>query len=318
MELSTFIFVLVLFLLVFVIYLLLEVSKIKNWLYVSRSDIQTIFQNVNSISANLSHLLERTDRSSSVLTEKLSEFKTRLEEIQKTAEAARELKEMLRAPKGKGSFGELSLYSLVSDTLPQKTYSFQYRLKNGAVVDLAIKVEDRILPVDSKFPADKYSSLILETDEARKKSLLSDLKRELKKHVDDIAQKYILPNEGTFDFALMFIPSEALYYEITCTEDFSDTYEYFRKKNVFPVSPNTFYTYLSGVSSVLRQLQFEKNIEEIMDQFKALEGSFKKLKDELGTLRNHLKNASLAVDRIDRVLGEVEKVLSGFGKKTEA
>lgn len=307
MNLNIFLFLSLIAMAIAIIYLVIEISRLKNWIIINREDLRAIFQNVNSVSANLGQLLERTDRSGESLSARLSEFRAKLDEIQRTAEAAKELKEMLKAPKGKGAFGEFSLYSLVSDSLPSGAYEFQYRLKNGSVVDLAIKIDNRILPVDSKFPYDRFACFITETDELKRKNGAAELKRAVKAHVDDISKKYINPSENTFDFALMFLPSEALYYEITCNKDFEDLYTHFREKNVYPVSPNTFYIYLAGIGYVLKQLHFEKNYEEVLDAFKSLELILKNLASEMKTLGNHLKNASSSLSRVDSIVRDLEK-----------
>lgn len=298
-------FVMIALLFIVVVYLLVELKTFKAGFAERSKDIRTVNENFNIVSENLRQLRERAEISQQLLSDAFTEFRTKLDEVRRTAEAARELKEMLRAPAGKGAFGETSLYSLVADFLPRSSYAFQHRFKNGTVVDLVVKVGDRFLPVDSKFPAERYASYLTEQDEDLKKQLAADLKRAVKKHVDEIAKKYIRQDEGTFDFALMFIPSEGLYYEITSSEDFADLYSYFKNANVFPVSPNTLYIYLSAVTSVLKQLELEKNLEEVTGRLKQLEQTAERLLGELATFNNHLKNAHAASERVNRVFNEL-------------
>lgn len=296
---------LILLLFVVVIYLLAEVKTLKAGFVERSKDIRTVSESFNHVSENLKQLKERAELSQRLFSEAFTELRTKLDEVRRTAEAARELKEMLRAPKSKGALGETSLYSLVADFLPRSSYAFQYRFKNGTVVDLVIRVGDRLLPVDSKFPAEKYASYSGEQDEEIKKQLSAELKRAMKKHVDEIAQKYIRQDEVTFDFALMFIPSEGLYYEVTCSEDFADLNDYFKRSNVFPVSPNTLYIYLSAVTNVLKQLELEKNLEEVVGRLKQMEQIAEKLHRELVTFNNHLKNAHGSSERVNRIFNEL-------------
>jgi DNA recombination protein RmuC len=297
------IFLIVLFALV--IYLLLEFRALRTKLATKSDDLKTVHDDIYLLSENLKQLIEKADRSQQLFSEAFTEVRTKLDEVRRTAEAARELKEILRTPKGKGAFGESSLYSLVTDFLPRSSYNFQYRFKNGAVADLVLKVGDKLLPVDSKFPADRYAVYLTEKNEGLKKQLAQDLKRAVKKHVEEIAQKYIRQQENTFDFALMFIPSEGLYYELACDEEFSDLYDYFRKQNVYPVSPNTLYIYLAAVTSVLKQLELEKNLEEVMGRLKQLERNAERFLSELSTFNSHLKNAYSASERLNRTFNEL-------------
>lgn len=289
-----------------VFYLIIEVTKIKAHLTADRDDLRSVSNLVNSIFSNVSRLSDQAERSGQSLSEKFAEIKTKLEEISKTAEAARELKEMLRAPRGRGAFGELSLYSIVKDVLPSNAYSFQHRFRNGSISDLVIKIGDKLLAVDSKFPVDEFSGLIVETDDAKKASFISELKRKIKKHADDVSRKYINPDEGTLDFALIYLPSEALYYEITCDADFAEIYNYLRNKNVYLVSPNSFYIFLAGVGYVLRQIRIQQNIHEIVDRLKSLENIVSRLKEDIRVTHSHITNSASALSKVSKTLFELE------------
>lgn len=124
-----------------------------------------------------------------------------------------------------------------------------------------------------------------------------------------ISTKYINPAEGTFDFALMFLPSEALYHEIVTSDEFEEIYQYFRQNNVYPVSPNTFYVFVAGISYLLRQLRFERNLKEVLESVRSLERDLEKLKSEFGTFQSHFRNASNALVRLEGSIGSLEKRL---------
>lgn len=309
MDLDILMLVLLTVLLAAVIYLLLEVVKLKSWVSLSKDDLKSMTASLSNVFSDVARLLEITSSSKEALVEKFSEVKTRLEEVYRAADAARELKEMLRAPKGKGAFGELSLYAIISDSLPQSAYEFQYVFKNGSKADAVIKINGRILAIDSKFPADNYAKLLTENDPEKRKSLISSLKSEIKNLVKVISTKYINPAEGTFDFALMFLPSEALYHEIVTSDEFEEIYQYFRQNNVYPVSPNTFYVFVAGISYLLRQLRFERNLKEVLESVRSLERDLEKLKSEFGTFQNHFRNASNALVRLEGSIGSLEKRL---------
>lgn len=176
MDLDILMLVLLTVLLAAVIYLLLEVVKLKSWVSLSKDDLKSMTASLSNVFSDVARLLEITSSSKEALVEKFSEVKTRLEEVYRAADAARELKEMLRAPKGKGAFGELSLYAIISDSLPQSAYEFQYVFKNGSKADAVIKINGRILAIDSKFPADNYAKLLTENDPEKEKALYRLLK----------------------------------------------------------------------------------------------------------------------------------------------
>lgn len=309
--------VLLVILLAAVIYLLLEVVKIKSWVSLNKDDMRNVTASLSNVFSDVAKLLEITSSSKEALVEKFSEVKTRLEEVYRAAEAARELKEMLRAPRGKGAFGELSLYSIISDSLPQSAYEFQYTFKNGSMADAIIKINGKILAIDSKFPAGSFAKLLTETDPAIRKNLISSLKNEMKNHIKAIASKYINPHEGTFDFALMFLPSEALYHEIVTSEEFDEIYQLFRQHNVYPVSPNTFYVYVAGISYLLRQLKFERNLKKVLESVRSMEMQLENLKSDFDVFQGHFRKASNSLVRLDSSIKSLEGSIQRMMNITE-
>jgi DNA recombination protein RmuC len=269
----------------------------------------------------LKQLNQLSSESSTRFSEHLIEVKAKLDEVRSAAEAARELKELLWKPKLKGIAGEASLYSIVSDILPKELYETQYRFRNGTAVDLIIKIDGRIIPIDSKFPLAAFEKYLKAPDEQERLKKAKEVASAIKKHVDEISSKYINPSENTFDFALMYIPSENLFQEIVGGADFSDEAldAYFRKKNVYPISPGTFYSFLAVVSFILKNIRLEKSLSKISGSLMELESSVNQILETARVLQNHIKNSSKSVEGIISSLNDfsrkLERVTDAFEEK---
>ena len=148
------------------------------------------------------------------------------------------LQEVLRAPKFRGGLGELMLERLLDDILPHQNYKLQYRFQSGEAVDAVIQIGDNLVPIDSKFPLEDFQRILAAETDRERESLRRQFTRTVKKHIDNVT-KYILPDEGTFDFALMYIPAENVYYETILRDgaEGSEVYSYALQKRVIPVSP---------------------------------------------------------------------------------
>ncbi len=216
---------------------------------------------------------------------------TRMQEIGKEISS---LKSILHTPKLRGNFGEYLLYNLLKDTLPPKNFSTQYQFSDGCAVDAIIRLGKNIIPVDSKFPLESFERYLTSTDPESKKKAKSEFSRSVKLRIDEISKKYIRPQEGTFDFALMYIPSEIIYYEILTinTQKGYELFDYAMKSRVIPVSPNTFYAYLMSVVYGLKGLKIEEQAESIIKKISGIQKSITDLSEEISTLGKHLTNAS--------------------------
>jgi DNA recombination protein RmuC len=236
----------------------------------------------------------------------LGELGKATQEIKELGQNVSKLEEMLQAPKLRGGLGELMLEELLRQVIPASSYATQYRFRNGQVVDAIIRTPNGIIPIDAKFPFENFRKMIESHSETEKKTAYRTFINDVKKHIDSIAQKYILPDEGTFDFALMYIPAENIYYEtIIKNEIYGDTntlYEYAYARRVFPVSPNTFYTQLQVVSLGFKGLQIEKSAKEIIQNLSRLQNDLQKFAEDFETVGKHLTNAKNKYDESSRKL----------------
>ena len=227
---------------------------------------------------------------------------------------------ILKPPAFRGGLGELLLENLLKNIFPDtEHYKFQYRFKSGKEVDAVIIVGDRLVAIDSKFPMDNFEKMINSKNDDEKNKIRKDFVRDIKNHIDSIASKYILPDEKTFDFALMYIAAENVYYEIMVKPDAegASLLSYANSKKVIPVSPNSIYAYLQTILMGLKGLQINKRAQEIVSNIMRLEGDLNKFKEDFRVLGNHLKNTKDRYDDAERKLEKFSDKLA-TSHKTEA
>jgi DNA recombination protein RmuC len=242
----------------------------------------------------------------------LSEASTRIFEVGKDIS---KLHDILHAPKLRGGLGELLLGDLLAQVLPKQNYVLQKKFASGETVDAVIQLGQGMVPVDAKFPLENFRKLLDAPDENEKKAHRRKFVTDIKKHIDAIATKYILADEGTFDFALMYIPAENIYYETIikddCTGENADISTYALQKHVIPVSPNSFYAYMQAIVLGLRGLRVEKSAVEILQQLARLKGDFCRFEEEFEILGKHITNIKNKYD-------DSAKRLGNFGSKLSA
>jgi DNA recombination protein RmuC len=263
---------------------------------------------LEAMTATMDRRLESTTKTTSAIHHQLGQLGQANAEILARANELQKLEQALRPPKARGGFGELLLGNLLRDRLPPDAYSLQYGFKTGERVDAVIRVE-RLVPVDAKFPLDNFERLAqAETDDERTLHEKA-FARDLRSHVDAIAQKYIRPDEGTYDFALMYLPSEGVYYELVCGKT-GALLQYAHEKRVFPVSPTTFTSQLQVIVLGLKGMQIEQRAHEVMAYVAQLQGDFGRFRDDFQVVGKHLGNAQSK-------FAEAEKRLDRFDTKLE-
>jgi DNA recombination protein RmuC len=264
---------------------------------------------LEAMTATMDRRLESTAKTTTQVERQLGQLGQANAEILARATELKRLEQALRPPKARGGFGELLLGNLLRDRLPADAYELQYGFSTGERVDAVIKVE-RLVPVDAKFPLDNFERLVeAETDEEK---TLHDkaFARDLKNHVDAIAEKYIRPDEGTYDFALMYLPSESVYYELVCGKT-GALLQYAHVKRVFPVAPTTFTSQLQVIVLGLKGMQIEQRAHEVMAYVAQLEKDFGRFRDDFDVIGKHLGHAqskySDAERRLDRFETKLER-----------
>ena len=229
--------------------------------------------------------------------ESLGKLTQRTEQIQAVGENISSLQDILRAPKFRGGFGELLLERLLADILPHDNYALQYEFRNGETVDAIIRIGGNLVPIDSKFPLEDFQRILAAESEEEQATLRRQFTRTIKKHIDAVT-KYILPDENTFDFALMYIPAENVYYETILRghAEESDIYSYSLQKRVIPVSPNSLYAYLQVITLGLKGLHIEKTARSMLGHLGRLQGDLQDFQGEYTTLGGHIRHAARKYD----------------------
>jgi DNA recombination protein RmuC len=246
--------------------------------------------------------------------EGVGELRERSRRLGELAADIASLEELLRAPKARGGLGELFLENLLGQVLPADSWGTQVDI-GGKRADAAVKVGDKIVAIDAKFPVEDFRRLA-EADEAEKPKLRKELIANLKGKAEDIAAKYIRPDLGTYDFALMYIPAEAVYYEAVADGDF---FEHAARLRVFPVSPATTYLYLTTVAMGLKGLRIEEEAEQILGALARLEAEWKAFDSTFRVLGAHVRNVSGKYDEAAAELMRISGRLASIsGKEGEA
>lgn len=240
-----------------------------------------------------------------------SQMANQLGKVQEIGHAMKDFQDFLRSPKLRGNIGEQVLRDLLEQVLPKKNFEIQHQFKEGQIVDAIIKTNQGIIPIDSKFPIESLRRLE-NTSEDQKEKAEKQFIRDIKKHVDDISKKYILPQEGTVDFALMYLPSEPVYYEITLNQPQILDYGY--RKKVYFVSPNSFFYFLKIIMIGLEGAKIERASKKILQGLKDVQQESMKFGEELGKMMTHVDHAKSSSDRIqrkyERLTDKIEQVSS--------
>lgn len=303
------------------LYLLLRKSNQKNtdqaileWLKSTQTSVQdTNSSIIKTLQENSRQLNDRLDKAAVAI----GAVNKGVGEMSEIGRNMRELQEFLKSPKLRGNIGEEVLKDMISQAFPKNSFNLQYQFNSGEKVDAAIKTDAGILPIDSKFPMENFQKMVKAENATEKDSYKKEFIRDVKKHIDDISRKYILPDEGTMDFCLMYIPSEPVYYEIA---DNPELLDYARKKRVYAVSPTTLYAHLQVILLSFEGKKIETKSREVFALLRALKVDYDKVDENLGVLGKHITNASNQFGNVtasfQKIGGKLEKT-NEIGQNTE-
>jgi DNA recombination protein RmuC len=292
------------------------VSNLTNQIQLLSQALGTIQKSVDQRLGENTSRLDNAARSYGEVQKQLVHLQDQVKRVHEVGKDISSLHEILRAPKVRGVMGEIWLDKLLGQMLPQEHFESQYAFKSGEKVDAVIKLQDYLISVDSKFPLENFKKATESQVEEEKLGFKKQFALDVKKHINSISQKYILPDEGTMDFALMYIPAENVYYEII-SNNFGNTnlFDFAFEKKIIPVSPNSFYAYLGTISKGLKGLQIEENAKVIMENIKRLEIEFGKVKTDFSLLGSHLTNAAKKYTDTEKRMDRFESKLEKSGTK---
>lgn len=269
----------------------------------------------NSLSSNSSNMIKTLQDNSKQLNERLEKAAEIMQHVGQEVGQMKEigrsiqaLQEFLRSPKLRGNIGEQVLNDLLAQVFPKNSFHLQYQFKSGEKVDAAIKTDAGILPIDAKFPMENFQKFSKAESEKDKEIFQKEFVRDVKRHIDAIGKKYILPEEDTLDFALLYLPSETVFYEIV---NMDELMEYARVKRVYIVSPSTLYAHLQTILLSFEGREIAEQSKEVMRLLRALQIDFGKADDALGVLGKHIGNAS-------NQYSNVQKGFTGISHKLES
>ncbi len=300
-----------------------DITKLKDHMQAQVSD--RLDKSQNAMFGALQKQSESTNKIIAEITKNLTELKDSNKRVVDVADELKTLQNVLQNPKQRGGLGEYYLDTVLGNVLPPRVYELQYAFKDGQIVDAVIKLDkNRLIPIDSKFSLENYNRLIEEKDKTQRENLVKLFKTDLKNRIDETS-KYIRPSENTLDYAFMFIPSEAIYYDLLVNNvgatgtNARDLIEYaFIDKKVIIVSPTTLLAYLQTVMQGLKSLQIEeqakdiqKRVGELGKHIQAHETYMQKLGASLGTTVNHFNSAHKSLGHIDKDVVKIADTTPG-------
>ncbi len=283
--------------------------------------IKDIRINTESLSAKLPLTEEMRRQTSDTITninKEMAVINQKAQQINDVMNEVKSLRNLFIAPKGAGGAGERILEKALQDVLGSNMLESQYRLSSG-VVDFVIKFKEHIVPIDSKLSLENFNKMLSAGDDNIKRAFWKAFTNDVKKRIDETS-KYILPGERTTDFAMMYIPSEGVYYEAFVKDkQFNEEnvlIDYAWKKRVCPVSPQTIYPYLVMIVQGMKALRIEENAKEILGKVSGLKYDFDRFKDNYNVLMKHIKDAYNNNDSLQSSLAKIDQHIASLEQKS--
>lgn len=276
--------------------------------------LKTVNDNLTNTQGNITNQLKVVGE----IEKKLGALQETARQIQEIGQDISSLQEIFKTSKIRGNIGEMLLEDLLGQIFTKENFQRQYRFKDNTIVDAVIKLGNKLIPIDSKFPIEDFQRIVEAKDNRSKGVAKTAFIRNVKKKIDDIAEKYIRPDEGTYDFAIMYIPAENVYYEAVINESFreyeskaNEILNYAIQKHVIPVSPNSMYAYLMAIAYGLKGFKLEQKTELILSRISAIVNDYKNFQESYKILGGHLRNAVNKYDETSQITLELGTKITG-------
>jgi DNA recombination protein RmuC len=286
-----------------------------------QQQLESVNHNLQNSSGEINQRLDSAAKLYGELRGQLGQLSEANAQIQSMVKDVSTLQDILRPPKLRGGMGEVLLENLLREILPAEHHQLQYRFNTGFIVDAVIRMKEGLVPVDAKFPLENFRRMVEAKSDEERKICRKEFAKNIRKHIDDIHARYICPDEGTFPFALMYIPAENVYYEtIIRGDDEGDEkalYSYAISRQVMPVSPNSFYAYLLTLSQGFRGMRIEERAQEILNHLQKLRQELEKFGEDFRKVGMHLFNAQTRYTEAEKRLTRFEEKLLNAGSGTE-
>jgi DNA recombination protein RmuC len=269
-----------------------------------------------SMSEQTKLIWERLDNAAKVI----GGVQKQLGGIEEFGKDMKDLSNVLKSPKLRGGLGEQFLYEILDAFLPKDLYRAQYKFRDGSICDAVVFTDKGIIPIDSKFPMENFKAMLsCESDDDRTKKK-KEFVKDVKKRIDEISSKYILPEEKTTEQAVMYIPSESVYYELIVNTP--EIEEYSKKKSIVMTSPNTLTYFLKVILVGFRQHELQKHAGEILNALSGIQVEAGKFEEDLGVLDGHINRTTKSMDNVktkfQKLFGKISAVQAlGDGRQEE-
>jgi len=293
-----------------------SIAELRTSNTAAMSDLRTEVQ--RTLGATEQQVMTQTGATQKSLHDLSRQLGVMSEQSARVGELAKDigsLQDLLRAPKPRGGFGELMLERLLQDCLPASAYEIQFTYRDGSRVDAVVRCANRLVAIDAKFPNESYTQIAAATDDADRARRRRAFLQQVRRHVDSVA-RYVSPQDGTIDYAFMYLPSEAIYYEVMTRAgaDEPDLGTYCQERHVIPASPNTLLAYLQVVALGVRGLAMQERTRELQQSIAQVRREFERfvgLHDQLGT---HLDHAMKKFDETERALARASGAIEGLAQ----
>ncbi len=269
---------------------------------------------VQTTEQSVSQKLQQANDTFSVVTRELGRLQESTRKVEEVGRSVATLQDLLRSPKMRGGLGEFFLAELLTQILPADSFALQYEFQDGKTVDAIIRLGGKMVPVDSKFPLDSFQRMGEAVTDDERAKWRKEMVSKVKMHIDSIAEKYIRPTEGTSNFAMMYIPAENVYYETILKEEgISEEKSLFQhaiRRQVFPVSPNSFHAYLLVILQGLREERIGQQAKEILENLQKLQKEMTAIREDFDRAGKQLGYARESFEKADKHLSKFEGQLT--------